>query len=527
VLNHPDCRLKKRSLQDMLQGEAVALPTRVVDVGPSDGSKEPCILETNGSKGMYLTLSHCWGNGTVTKMVHGNLEERKKRISMNELSSNLRDAVIVTRQLEFQYLWIDSLCIIQDSRADWETEASRMAQVYNRSTLTLSAARIASPDHGFLQSKDGAKSDFVTIPDPKNRGNYYLSNKPSSSYLEDVERGPLNFRGWTLQERILSRRNLLFGRDQMHWECQTARYSQSTRLQPQEFSESTGGVSSFRSVLSLPAAPNGQKETLNLWYEVLGEFVKRNLTFGDDKLPALSGIVSTFNEALSTGPEASSYAAGIWKQDVARGLMWMIPMQEKSRVPSWSWSSVDTRVWLMRTMEEPISDISDIVFRINTVGNDRFGRVDQAVMEFACLIRTVPIIEKSGKNFQDWDEEKNWLYPNAILKDEFDQKIGTVYLDESWFDQVWVNLMEDGWVLYCIQVRHSGNMKYAERKAEALLACQVPHRKGVYRRVGLVEAELTAIDWTVHNAAGSFPSSLKDSYQRFLAGAKQERIKLV
>lgn len=76
--------------------------------------------------------------------------------------------------------------------------------------------------------------------------------------------------------------------------------------------------------------PGNLQKTLKLWYEVLSLFVKRDLSFPDDKLPALSGVVSVFDEALSDGA-VSSYQASIWKQDVARGLMWMIPSQMKKR----------------------------------------------------------------------------------------------------------------------------------------------------------------------------------------------------
>lgn len=253
VVNHPGCRVKKRRLHDALLGETVPLPSRVVDVGPPDASQSPRLVETNGMRGTYLTLSHCWGvAGVMAKTLIANLEDRKKDIEIESLSANLRDAIITTRRLGFRYLWIDSLCIIQDSTPDWETEASRMAQIYNHSTMTISASRASSSDSGFLRETEDAPG-FVAMTHPGNHGQYYLGKAApeSSSYLSDVERGPLNSRGWTLQERVLSRRSIFFGQNQMHWECQTARCSQSTQMEPQEFSEMTGGVSSLKSVLNL------------------------------------------------------------------------------------------------------------------------------------------------------------------------------------------------------------------------------------------------------------------------------------
>lgn len=528
VVNHPGCRVKKRRLHDALLGETVPLPSRVIDVGPSDGSQYPRLLETHGMRGTYLTLSHCWGTaGVMARTLTENLEARKRRIDIASLSANLRDAIITTRRLGFRYVWIDSLCIIQNSTSDWEVESSKMAQIYNHATLTISASRASSSDAGFLKDSDEA-SGFVIMIHPRNFGQYYFgkTSPESSSFLSDVERGPLNTRGWTLQERILSRRSIFFGQDQIHWECQTARCSQSTQMEPQEFSGRTGGVSSLKSVLDLKYGSSGsvdQEETLKLWYEMLSLFVKRDLSFPDDKLPALSGIVSIFDKALS-GTETSSYQAGLWKQDVERGLMWMVPSQMKKRIPSWSWSSVDSRVWLMRRMRFPVSDISDISFDVKPVGRDRFGRVEHALLEFLGLIREVPRLVQRGDSFSFWDEHKEWLYPNALLKDEYGDTIGKAYLDEPWFEGGRTDAEET--TVYCVQIRHNQEVAHHEGKAEALLVCKVS--EDMYERVGLVEAELISSGWSRDTAR--LPSSSSDArgaYQRFLQGASMDRIQLM
>jgi hypothetical protein len=421
-----------------------------------------------------------------------------------------------------------SLGIIQDSKSDWDIEASKMAQIYNRSTLTISASRASSSDAGFLSHQNSSELGFVTIRHPRNLGNYYFGQSPpkNSSYLADVERGPLNTRGWTLQERLLSRRNIFFGRDQMHWECQTARFSQSSQMEPHEYTESTGGVSSLRSILNLSSGEWNNasiEEILGLWYEVLALFVKRDLTYGDDKLPALSGIVSVFDTALS-GEGGPSYMAGVWKQDVARGLMWMVPSQEKRRVPSWSWSSVDSRVWLMRRMKEPVCDISDICFSVTPIGIAPFGRVEHATLRFKGLIRKVPRLEKRGDSFPAWDKEKEYLYPNALAKDEDEQVIGKVFLDEPWFEHEKHNA--DDQTVYCIQIRHNRSVSHGDGKAEALLVCRVSNDQNIYERVGLIETELVTPGWARDSANSSKPSSSKGAYEHFLQGAAIENILL-
>lgn len=544
MINHPKCRVKKRTLHDALLGEIVALPSRIVDVG-ADGSQELRLLESEGMKGTYLTLSHCWGGGVAVKTILSNLDDYKERIPMHVLSANLRDAVLITRRLRFRYLWIDSLCIIQDSTADWETEASKMAQIYNRSTLTISASRAPSSETGFLQgtnADDDTRSGFVSICHPRGLGRYYLSQRApeSSSYLTDVERGPLNSRGWTLQERILSRRSIFFGAAQMHWECQTTRYSQNTQLEPQEFDKMTGGVSSLRSILNLDAGTGtgatSEQDTLNLWYEVLAQFVKRNLTFPDDKLPALSGIVSVFDKALP-GPAPgnrtnnedgnTSYVAGLWKQDIPRGLMWMIPPQPKMRVPSWSWSCVDSQVWLMRTMKQPVCDISSISVTVKAMGNNCYGRVESAILSFEGLIREVPRLEKRAPSFPEWDKEKKNLYPNSLLKDDCGEVIGKAYLDEESFETMETGTFADGYTVFVLQIRHNRDVSHGNGKAEALLVCVVDEDEGIYERVGVVETELVTRDWEAGRPGSVSVEGEGGAYERFLRGAKWEKIQLM
>ncbi|PQE17511.1 heterokaryon incompatibility -domain-containing protein [Rutstroemia sp. NJR-2017a BBW] len=136
--------------------------------------------------GRYLALSHRWIQGPtpewVTREANNSFKTRFEWFSIDELPATVNDAVKVTRELGFQYVWIDSICIIQDSPQDWATEASKMADVYTNAFLTLFA--------------DCGKDD-------------------NSIFEEDVESAYLSDRAWIFQERILSVRILHFGRDQI------------------------------------------------------------------------------------------------------------------------------------------------------------------------------------------------------------------------------------------------------------------------------------------------------------------------
>lgn len=112
------------------------LPTRLVDVGVADGSEDPkLVVPLNGQKGEYLALSHCWGPSTVKERLltkEATLKTRMKSIPISSMPANFHDATIITRRLGYRYLWIDSLCIIQDSKSDWETESSNMGNIYTK-----------------------------------------------------------------------------------------------------------------------------------------------------------------------------------------------------------------------------------------------------------------------------------------------------------------------------------------------------------------------------------------------------------
>ncbi|KAF0320296.1 het domain-containing protein [Colletotrichum asianum] len=106
--------------------------------------------------GNYVALSHCWGPEQLhpPETTWSNLRQRQECIDLTTLPSTFRDAVLVTRNLGVQYLWIDSLCIVQDDTADWQTESSKMAGYYSNAYLVISAAQAEDSTQGFLDAVD-------------------------------------------------------------------------------------------------------------------------------------------------------------------------------------------------------------------------------------------------------------------------------------------------------------------------------------------------------------------------------------
>ena len=202
------------------------LPTRVVDVGQADDSTEPSLFVSNGTSGIYVALSHCWGKAQPSmpqlKLTSLNIENMTSIIPIQSMPANFRDAVICTRTLGIRYLWIDSLCILQDSAADWEHESANMDGVYRDAILTIAAyatlclvmavsatylfsrTSATSSHDGFLHRQISNPAFSVRFPPighmPSINLVLSLDDDGSSGYWEqDVNNSQWNARAWTMQ----------------------------------------------------------------------------------------------------------------------------------------------------------------------------------------------------------------------------------------------------------------------------------------------------------------------------------------
>ncbi len=194
------------------------IPTRVLDVGPSKGFCFDSLQITEDFDGPYVALSHCWGDARHIVTEKNNIESHKKGIPLQHLPKTFQDAVIFTRDIELRYLWIDSLCIIQDDIKDWKNEAAKMADVYRNSYCTIAATGSQGDREGLFVQR--SKQDVCPLR--YNAANTYIS----ATFMEDdvaamieLHKSPLSTRAWTLQERLLSRRTINFAQSRVIWEC--------------------------------------------------------------------------------------------------------------------------------------------------------------------------------------------------------------------------------------------------------------------------------------------------------------------
>lgn len=317
-------------------------PTRVIDVGSIDTA--PKLVESNETHAGYVALSHCWGGSLPLRTTTANFRDHLNAIPWEALPATFQDAVKVTRSMGHQYLWVDCLCIIQDSEEDWLRECALMGDVYAGAALTIAAERSKSPLDGLFEASSGLiKTRRIPIQWPST-GNFdeLTVGLPTTGYLcyslSDLY-GPLSRRGWALQERVLSTRVLYMCGDAT---CFTCSCSESTDrlLWPIPLSDVHYG-------LTLPHILDPE-QSLKKWYRLVMDYTTRQLTNASDRLPAISGIARIIAERFGW-----EYVAGMWSHDLENALLWWVleprfPLSINPAHysgPSWSWVSVDRQLY--------------------------------------------------------------------------------------------------------------------------------------------------------------------------------------
>jgi hypothetical protein len=392
-----------------------------------------------------MALSHCWGSAQTFVTTKSTLAARKSGINFGDLPKTFQDAIVVTRMLGVQYLWIDSLCILQGDVEDWEREGSRMADIYQNSYLTIIAARSPGDNHGFLQKRDVTFHPVTLRYYGKDIATLYLQRRPEgwSEYgsFTEQEDHPLQFRAWALQESFLPKRKLVFYHSKIAFECQYIRHYESGE---NDMTRSIAKVEmllparmpldiSYASIDPIlgNAKPYRMRSRLDGWYGMLHDYTRRKLIYQSDIFPALSGLASLVAAATS-----ARYLAGIWDADLVTGLLWWSPYvthaddissQRRSLAPSWSWAAVGSMAvfaisedygqevrgakTFMNEHRASIAaggrDLAAVIVHdidIRAAGADPFGRVRGGVLDISSII--IPLT--GSRNPTKYDRLQGW-----------------------------------------------------------------------------------------------------------------------
>lgn len=335
------------------------LPTRVIDCTPLNRSSDVCLVESNGRYGTWVALSHCWGKGEQRPLMtlRANIRKHLGGLQLNSLPKTFQDAVVLTRSLNIRYLWIDSLCIVQDDPEDWKRESNTMGTIYQNAIITIAAGYAENSSEGcFVDDKclsfqppcqrdnvleKGGDGEFLISEESldvarrvilpffeadKVAGSFYIApwakeQPPDGGFLTD---SPLFKRGWVLQEWTLSRRSIIFLKDSILWSCRELCVNESGKLMSHAV----------------------ERPSMLDWESLIEKYSGMDLTYESDRLVAIQGLSN-----IVQMQRRDKYFAGMWPDDLPESLLWKVRdgdvgrlALQRSHLPSWTWASIEGHV---------------------------------------------------------------------------------------------------------------------------------------------------------------------------------------
>lgn len=386
------------------------LPTRLVEINGVDGQLIPRLIITPASASLadiqYCTLSHVWAAtvrrpGETVQLLSDNIEQLQQCIPYGELPQTFQEAMKITRRLGYRYIWIDSLCIIQDpsDTTDFEREAVTMCDVYSNSSCNIAALGLGndswppedthSPVDFCFTNRNPLEYTACRIAQLNENEAIYVNLAQFTRLPISLQKSPLLSRAWVLQERFLSPRILYFGTEQLYWECRCRTKSESRPVDDKPLYESAD--TSRAQFLALCDFPHDLKdyrvsvferyvtaggevkertkcnfkmesviikgpsnETLNtvevdrrligFWHRIVEDYTETSLTYASDRFIALAGIVKAIKNRVGV-----TYVAGTWMEFWPFDLLWKwgckAPTSKRTagrtNLPSWSWASTE------------------------------------------------------------------------------------------------------------------------------------------------------------------------------------------
>jgi hypothetical protein len=420
---------------------------------------------TNPAKmktGYYVALSYCWGNHPPFVTTPETLADRTGAgFDVADLPRTLRDAVLITRELGFQYLWVDALCILQgDSPAaveDWERESATMESIYGRAVITIVAAWSPDCNGGILL--------------PAARHNEHNEHPSAGGRDREFSRNPLNTRGWALQEWLLSSRLATFASRTISFHC-------SESLLSGHFEHF--GHSAFRYRLPMDKAPGWID-----WMKIVINYAPRNLSNPRDKLPALAGLARRFDR--QAGFANGRYLAGLWEASLLEDLLWKrdedwfpaffhAPRASVSRregcAPTWSWASIVGNIRYGR-MQGASSFRAEIVACDMVLASaDPYSMVSSGMLVIKGPLKTA---DRMCMDYRGVPQ----VFDGAYL-------VGNVFADIQ--NEAAISLSEQVPALHCLLMSTSDS-------AQSLVLVQKDETSNTYERIGLLVTMEVGAPW--------------------------------
>lgn len=276
------------------------------------------------------------------------------------------------RKLGISYIWIDSLCIIQDSKEDWLQQSGKMAAIYENATITLAATVSDGGSSGMFVEPTELQKGYITNGKEKLAPNadaevtrHLLKTSSDRDVVAFVKQKmtwgshpfpghfsspelPLLTRGWVYQERLLSPRIVHFGNIDITWECNTDITCYCDTWQHSYSRDPIGHPIKPQHASCLTCRDDNQDSMSSRWIRIVEAYTEMDLTVASDRLPAIAGIAKQYRRGLHN----KNYMAGLWEESILTGLLWArkddqppaVRSEALAAAPSWSWLSVPGEV---------------------------------------------------------------------------------------------------------------------------------------------------------------------------------------
>ncbi len=359
----------------------------------------------------YAALSYCWGGKSSLMLTTTTQASLDRGVNVALLPETIKHAVQVTRFLGLRWLWIDSLCIMQDSPVDWSEEGARMCDIYQGSHICVAALDGRSSGDGLFARRDPlVYASFLAGDTVQGKGMCVLPSRSRGSVW--CKEWPLHRRGWVVQERILSPRTLGFGR-YLTWECREATRDETVPGYIRDHHEPNCG-SFFRSVLDKSRCGDkmelteAERENIyKSWLDIANNFSSCSLTVKSDRLAAISGIAAAIERRTGW-----KYLFGTWEPFLFKGLLWYTHNDLKSSPtgigPTWSWISVTGHVEIPFSAGKELAQVRSLgesgALTLQETGNSINSEVPVPLLITCVALRTVeahPFIQFLRPPYQD------------------------------------------------------------------------------------------------------------------------------
>lgn len=454
-------------------------PTRLIKISQSED--EPYyhlqLHETDSSRSYrYIALSHCWTYSKPLKTTHENLVQHEESIPYDLVSPVFDNAFHMTWCCGVDYIWIDSLCIIQNDAAEWEKESSRMGAVYSNALVVF-----ASHGYDFGLRRDALKSleDPWREDDPPvfcrpltDHKNFFLPPKRTDSWFS---------RGWCMQERLLARRILHFGgrNDEMWFECNSTIECECGRSDESREKRHNLTLKELRASLlySIDANQSAELDPDEVWKYYIRfceAYSAGHLTFATDSIPAMSSLMNEL------APYLGDYFAGLWQHNLLLSLQWEVSDTRESKrypeyvAPSFSWASQSGGViWythpysISNDATHSFAEVLEVFCTLS--GQDKFGRVSAGQLTLRGAVSRL-----------------------TVKSNEMHEPDGKIELETGGIGECFVAMdslqdveeLEAGDALTCLDIMRDREPNDRGRFASGLVLLPSKLKSGCYRRVG-------------------------------------------